>query len=53
MTTTGRALMYGLEVWRADAGVEWSYWDLWFAVLCVRDHGGDWGTGTASTRPSR
>ncbi len=34
--------MYGPEVWRADAGLEWSYWDLWFAVLCVRDHGGDW-----------
>ena len=34
--------MYGPEVWRADAGVEWSYWDLWYAVLCVRDHGGDW-----------
>ncbi|MDQ3154837.1 MAG: hypothetical protein M3R63_24935, partial [Actinomycetota bacterium] len=42
VTATGRALRYGLEVWRADVGVEWSYWDLWFAVLCVRDHGGDW-----------
>jgi len=34
--------MYGPELWRADAGGDWSYWDLWFAVLCVRDHGGDW-----------
>lgn len=34
--------MYGPEVWRADADVEWSHWDLWFALLCVRDHGGDW-----------
>lgn len=34
--------MYGPEVWRVDAGVEWSHWDLWFALLCVRDHGGDW-----------
>ena len=35
-------LRYGPELWRSDRGVEWSYWDLWFAVLCVRDHGGDW-----------
>lgn len=21
---------------------EWSYWDLWFCVLCVTDYGGDW-----------
>jgi hypothetical protein len=42
MTATGPAHADGPEVWRADAGVEWSYWDLWFALLCVRDHGGDW-----------
>jgi hypothetical protein len=34
--------MYGPELWRADDGGDWSYWDLWFAVLCLRDHGGDW-----------
>ncbi|MFN2496507.1 MAG: hypothetical protein ABR608_11465 [Pseudonocardiaceae bacterium] len=39
---TGPTYAHGPEVWRADAGVEWSYWDLWFALLCVRDHGGDW-----------
>ncbi len=42
MTETGPGLMYGPEVWRADAGVEWSYWDLWLALLCTRDHDGDW-----------
>ncbi|HEV7451557.1 MAG TPA: hypothetical protein VGO16_09255 [Pseudonocardiaceae bacterium] len=42
MTATGRTLMYGLEVWRADAGIEWWHWDLRFALLCVRDHGGNW-----------
>jgi len=42
VTTTGEALKYGPEMWRTDAGVEWSYWDLWYAALCVRDHGGDW-----------
>ncbi len=41
MTATGPAHADGPEVWRADAGIEWSYWDLWFALLCVRDHGGD------------
>ncbi len=41
MTTTGQAPAGGPEVWRTDGRVEWSYWDLWFAVLCVRDHGGD------------
>jgi hypothetical protein len=25
------------------AGMEWSYWDLWFCVVCLADHGGDWG----------
>ena len=35
-------LRYGPELWRSDGGADWSYWDLWFAVLCVRDHGGDW-----------
>ena len=34
--------MYGPELWRPDEGGDWSYWDLWFAVLCVHDHGGDW-----------
>ena len=34
--------MYGPELWRADEGGDWSYWDLWFAVLCLRDYGGDW-----------
>jgi hypothetical protein len=34
--------MYGPELWRPDKGGDWSYWDLWFAVLCVHDHGGDW-----------
>ncbi|MGI8814307.1 MAG: hypothetical protein ACR2G2_03180 [Pseudonocardia sp.] len=29
-------------MWRSATGAEWSFWDLWFAVLCVRDHGGDW-----------
>lgn len=32
----------GPEVWRAEDGVEWSYWDLWYALLCTRDHDGDW-----------
>jgi hypothetical protein len=33
---------YGPEVWRADATGEWTYWDLWYAAVCVRDHDGDW-----------
>ena len=40
--TARPALMYGPERWRADEGGNWSYWDLWFAVLCLRDYGGDW-----------
>ena len=40
--TARPALMYGPELWRPDKGGDWSYWDLWFAVLCVHDHGGDW-----------
>ncbi|WP_157430607.1 hypothetical protein [Actinomadura macra] len=34
--------VYGPEEWDTVAGVEWSYWDLWFSVVCVVDCGGDW-----------
>jgi hypothetical protein len=33
---------FGPELWRTMAGAEWSHWDMWFCVLCVADHGGDW-----------
>jgi hypothetical protein len=36
------ASVYGPEPWRSTAGIEWSYWDLWFCVVCVVDHGGSW-----------
>lgn len=46
--------MRGPEVWSDDAGVEWSYWDLFFALLCVRDHDGDWdGLDAAFTGSGR
>src|SRR5450759_1295420 len=34
--------VYGPEPWHTVAGVVWSWWDLWLAVVCVVDHGGDW-----------
>ena len=34
--------VYGPELWRTIAGADWSYWDLWFCVVCLADHGGDW-----------
>lgn len=34
--------VYGPEPWQTVAGVVWSWWDLWLAVVCVVDHGGDW-----------
>jgi hypothetical protein len=34
--------VHGPEVWRDDETGTWSYWDLWFCVVCVADHGGDW-----------
>jgi len=34
--------VYGPEVWNTVADAEWTYWDLWFSVVCVADHGGDW-----------
>ena len=37
-----RAAIYGPEFWAERAEREWSYWDRWFAVVCVVDHGGDW-----------
>lgn len=29
-------------MWREFAGQSWSNWDLWFGVVCLVDHGGDW-----------
>jgi hypothetical protein len=37
------AAVYGPEPWRTIADMGWSYWDLWFCMVCVADHGGDWG----------
>jgi hypothetical protein len=34
--------VYGPEVWHTVADAEWTYWDLWFSVVCVVDHGDDW-----------
>ncbi len=34
--------VYGPEVWNTVAEAEWTYWDLWFSVVCIADHRGDW-----------
>jgi len=36
------AVVYGPERWRTAADTEWSHWDLWFCVVCLVDHDGDW-----------
>lgn len=33
----------GPDRWDVVAGLDWSCWDLWFCVVCLADHGGDWG----------
>jgi hypothetical protein len=43
--------VFGPEVWRESGGGEWSFWDLWFCVVCLLDHGGDWtGLDAALTK---
>jgi hypothetical protein len=42
--------IFGPEPWRTVAGVEWSYWDLWFCVVCVLDHHGSWDALDAAIR---
>lgn len=32
----------GTDLWREIAGRRWSYWDLWFALVCWVDHACDW-----------
>jgi hypothetical protein len=32
----------GPEIWLSDEHGDWSLWDLWFCVLCVKAVGGDW-----------
>ena len=34
--------IYGPELWVERDGHAWSYWDRWFAVVCVIDHDADW-----------
>jgi hypothetical protein len=33
--------VYGPETWGTVAGSEWSWWDLWFCLIAVKDHGGE------------
>ena len=32
--------VFGPELWSEVLGRPWSYWDLWFAAVAARDHGG-------------
>lgn len=39
---TRPAVIFGPERWSTAAGTDWSYWDLWFCMVCLVDHDGDW-----------
>ncbi|MEV6057249.1 hypothetical protein [Streptomyces sp. NPDC052107] len=42
-TSSRRPPTFGPEPWpHTEPTGEWSYWDVWFAVACVVDCGGDW-----------
>ncbi len=43
----------GPETWSQVAGVDWSWWDLWFCMICVTDHDGDWDALDAAIQKSR
>jgi hypothetical protein len=48
-----RPTVYGPESWSTMAGADWTYWDLWFCLVCVAEHGGDWaGLDTALSESS-
>lgn len=34
--------VYGPEPWDTVADATWTYWDLWFSVVCITQYGGDW-----------
>lgn len=34
--------VYGPEAWDTVADAKWTYWDLWFGVVCITHYGGDW-----------
>ena len=54
MTAAGDPYASEPEVWCTSGGRTWSYWDMWFALLCVVDHDGDWdGLDKAITGPHR
>ena len=37
MTAAGDPYASGPEVWCTSGGRTWSYWDMWFALLCMVD----------------
>jgi hypothetical protein len=41
VSDSGRTPIYGPEPWRTKRNSVWSYWDLWFCVVALADHGGD------------
>lgn len=43
----------GSDRWHTMAGIEWSYWDLWFCAVCVADHNGDWDQLDAAVQQTR
>lgn len=43
----------GSDRWHTVAGIEWSYWDLWFCAVCVADHNGDWDQLDAAIQQTR
>ena len=37
-----RPPIFGPEPWVERDGMAWSYWDLWFCLVCLIDTNGDW-----------
>jgi hypothetical protein len=41
VTGSGKTSIYGPEPWKTKRNTVLSYWDLWFSVVALADHGGD------------
>jgi hypothetical protein len=41
MSGSSKTPIYGPEWWSTRHDAAWSYWDLWFCVVALADHGGD------------
>lgn len=54
MPKSTEPLADGPETWRTIKDIDWSWWDLWYCMICIEDYDGNWDAlDTAFQEPRR